>query len=580
MLAQAPGDDEGGAVQLDTITVEGIRPENSLGPVDGYLPSRTTTGTRIDAPIEELPLSIQSIPREVIEDTNADRLSDVIGFATGAATGNAFGDTNDAFLFRGFAAQIATDGAATGSLNAGIRQRDSVNLERVEVLRGPASALYGQGAPGGVINLVRKRPFDNFAARFDTSMSSFTRLRHEVDINVPLSETGNVNARLVAAIEGTDSFQLRDFTDPFPETRVVFAPSLSFSPTTNTEVVLNTEYVRDASFFDRGLPLAEDGGFLVDIDQTFADTDVGNTITNTIVANAEISHRFSDAISVRLFGGVDYNDFEGTQSEVALLSPFDVPDPLAGFIGLPQPLVEGETILRELEFRDFENTNYNIQADLNLSFSTGPLSHDAILSVEYARAEEDDFVLRSDLATQFDVTSISTPNEPTALSLDDLPVVTDRLATSEAIGLVAFDKISWGERVHLLLGGRVDFLDQSEVNGIGDDPEPVKETEFSPRAGVVVKPLDALPLSAFFSYGESFEANSELTASGALLPPQEGRVFEGGLRYGFNEDRLALTITAFDISLENAPLAVEGTAFSTTSTQTAVPLTSGQGFRG
>lgn len=553
---------------LPEITVEGLGLEDPTGPVDGYLPERTTTGTRLDAPIDELPLSIQSIPREVIEDTNATRLRDVIGFATGSATGNVFGGANDNFLFRGFGAQVATDGIATGALGGGVRTRDSANLERVEVLRGPASALYGQGAPGGVVNLVRKRPFDAFAATFDTSVSSLTRLRQEADVNVPLSDTWNLNGRMVAAVEGTDSFRFRAFTDAFPENRVVVAPSLSFSPTPDTDVVINTEYTRDASLFDRGLPLDEGGGFLVDIDQTFADTDVGNTITQTAVASVEATHRFSDAVSLRLAGGIDYNRFEGTQSEAAFLSTLDVPDPIATAIGLPEPLVAGETILRELEFRDFENVNANVQSDLNLSFATGPLSHDALISVEYARAEEDDFASRSDIDGQFDLTSIDTPNRPTALSREDLPVISDRLGTTETVGLVVFDKISYGEWVHLLLGGRVDFLEQSGVNEIGEDPRPLEETAFSPRAGVVVRPLDDLPLSTFFSYGESFQANTGVTPSGALLDPQEGRVFEGGLRYDFFEDeRLALTVTAFDISLDNAPVVLAGTAFSTTSTQ-------------
>ncbi|MEM8626223.1 MAG: TonB-dependent receptor plug domain-containing protein [Pseudomonadota bacterium] len=401
-----------------------------------------------------MPLSIQSIPREVIDDTNADRLSDVIRFATGANTGNAFGNTDDNFLFRGFSAQVVTDGIASNALNPTLRQRDSVNLERVEVLRGPASALYGQGAPGGVINLVRKRPFDTAAARFNTSVSSLIRLRQEADINLPLSKAGEINARFVGAVECSDSFTLREFTGALPENRVVLAPSLSFSPTPRTDVVIRAEYVRDASFFDRGIPIAEDGSFLTDIDLTFADTSVGATIMQSILANAEVTHSLSDAVSLRMVGGVDYKDFEGTQSESSFLSPIDVPASITALFGFSDPIVADNSILRTLISRSFENVNINLQVDANLSFSTGPLDHQALISEEYAHANENDVLFSSDFLTDIDVTSITTPNLPGPLSENDLALVSDNETTTEAIGLIAFDKVSWGDRLHVLLGGR------------------------------------------------------------------------------------------------------------------------------
>jgi iron complex outermembrane receptor protein len=124
--------------------------ESPVGPVDGYLATRSLTGTRINAPLEEQPVSVQVLPGQIIEDVQATRVDDVVTFATGASKDNNFGGIDDGFLLRGLQASVAEDGVITDNGVFSIPQRrDSANAERVEVLRGPGSALYGQVGAGG-----------------------------------------------------------------------------------------------------------------------------------------------------------------------------------------------------------------------------------------------------------------------------------------------------------------------------------------------------------------------------------------------------------------------------------------------
>jgi len=566
-LAQAGTQGEGDPLRLGPITVEGAGPEDPTGPVAGYKANRSQTGTRIDAPIDEQPLPLQVLPREVIEDSGADRVEDAVEFSAGAAQGNTLGGVQETFLLRGFEAAVADNGSVSGT---GVfkprRRRDTANVERIEVLRGPAAALYGQGPPGGVINVITKKPMDTFSLTSNTKASSLVRVRNELDLNVPLSETWDTGARLVVAVEGENSFRFRDaFGDAFPENRQLVAPSLAFSPDGRTDVLIRGQYLRSSNVFDRGVPLDDDGSFAADIDDFFGDPGVDNVLSEDFIVDVEITRELTDEWTLTAFGAANVNTFEGFSLEPEFVAPFDVPQPIAGLIGLAEPVVAGETLFRQLEFRDQDVERYNGRLDLNGTVETGPLTHDLLVSFDYQRTDSDNLVSQS--GTFSDATTISEPATPTDLTPADLTVIADQENTIDSYGIILFDQASIADRVHVLGGGRLDILEQETREALDGSVTEVDETEFSPRVGAVAEPFADLPASLFFSWGQSFEANDVLAAGGGLIPPQTGRVFEGGLRYGFNQDKLALTLTVFDIELENVPLPVMGGTFFAPSTQ-------------
>ncbi|WP_421708626.1 TonB-dependent siderophore receptor [Algihabitans sp.] len=557
--SERPGGDD--TFLLDPLVVEGALREDPRGPVEGYRATRSVTGTRLDVPLDEQPLPIQVLPREVIEDLNATRLEDVVRLSTGGAIVNTFGGTNQEFLVRGFESRVLRDGAPQAF--QGFEQTDTANVERVEVLRGPASALYGQGTPGGVVNVVTKRPTDASSAEFASEASSFRRLRQEADINVPLADRWNLNARLVGAAEWADSFRFRDdFDEAFPEDRQLLAPSLSFSPTPTTDVVISGEALWSSDVFDTGVPVLDDARLGADIDDFFGDEDVGTLDSRTLSGRAEVTQQITDGLSLRLFGSAIRNDVEGLSLDALILAQTDLDAAAAqALLGLPQAVIADETIFRALRQRDFTSESYTIQSDLNGSFTTGPLDHDVLVSVEYQGLSRD-FVFRAtNLFANPDLVSRFDPGAPTVLTRDDLQLTADTTIEVESYGLMLYNQVSAFDRIHLLLGGRTDFLDQRFKNRRTSSVQDIQETEFSPRVGVVVEPFADVPFSVFASYGESFEPTTNLGADGSAFAPQTGRVIEGGLRYGFNDDRLAATLTVFDIELENVPFGTDSFFF-------------------
>ncbi|MEM7528352.1 MAG: TonB-dependent receptor [Pseudomonadota bacterium] len=547
-IGSAQERDEDGTTRLDEIMVIGAT-EEPTGPVEGYRAERSSSGTKLDLDIDEIPFSLQVVPRDVIRDSNANRVEDAVLSATGASIGNTFGGINEAFILRGFRAEVADNGALVSA--APVRRRDSANVERIEVLSGPSGAFFGVGPPGGVINVITKAPQDGEFFESRSTVSSLFRLRQEVDWNLPISETWNTNARVVAALEGTNSFRYRDFFDStFPENRQLIAPSIAFEPIDNLSVVMKFQYQRDEVVFDRGIPIDANGEPLSDIDDFFGDEEFSDFRLRQLIGDLEMEYAFNDDWSVSLRGVFDDDVREGFSVEAERVATEDVP---LGEGPFPIEVVAGETVLRQLEFRDQGARRSFGRLDLKGSVRTGPLDHTLLLSVDgqvtstFAKVQQTGIV---------DAVSIDAPGTPTVLTPDDFRRQTFTQTDLDIVSFSFFDQISWGDRVHLLGGGRVDILKQTNTFFTTDIL--IEETEFSPRVGLVVKPVPDVPISAFFSYGESFEPNLGSREDGSALDPQTGRTFEGGLHFDFFENALGLTLTAFDIELVNVPVSTGG----------------------
>jgi len=270
-------------VNLGTVVLE----SGNIGAGDGFQPQQSSALTGIDAPLDELPLSIDVITPDVIEATNAGRVQDVVTATTGAAIGNQFGGLQNSFILRGFDANVSENGGPSAFSEN--RQHDSANVERIEVLSGPSSALFGFGPPGGVVNVISKTPQNEQFARFETELSSLASLRQEFDLNSPLTADGNVTARLTGAIEGSDSFRFSDFSDEtFTEDRVSLSPSILFEPTDDLSVLLLGDFTQDTRIFDRGIAIGLDGEPVSDIDDFLGDPQFDDFISENISGSVEV----------------------------------------------------------------------------------------------------------------------------------------------------------------------------------------------------------------------------------------------------------------------------------------------------
>ncbi|MEH2183399.1 TonB-dependent receptor plug domain-containing protein [Nostoc sp.] len=249
---------------------------------DGYNPSRTSVGTRTDTPLRDIPQTIQIVPQQVIKDRNVTRLRDVLNNVSGVALnsgdygGEGFGVGD--YSIRGFSAQNTLNGF-TGTASSG----DFSNVEQVEVVRGPASVLFGAGEPGGIINVTTKQPLSEPFYEFGFNAGSYNYYRGTADLSAPLNSDRSLRYRLNIALQDSDSF--RDFLGT---KRFFVAPTIAWDISDDTKLTLNFEYLNQETGFDAGVPALSNGSFVLPINRYF-----GYPSANDINRHAVLSMRWA-----------------------------------------------------------------------------------------------------------------------------------------------------------------------------------------------------------------------------------------------------------------------------------------------
>lgn len=501
----------------------------------GYLEPDATTGTRTETPIFEVPQAIQVIPERVLDEQQAIRLDDALLNTPNALPSNTFGGTRDAFVIRGFEqSTVLQDGFRTRDLGPGTSFAELANVEQVEVLRGPASILFGNIEPGGVINLVTEEPLSEPFYNLEVQAGSFGLVRPQIDISGPLTE--DAQYRLNTAYEREEGF--RDDFDRDAE-RFFIAPVVTWDITPNTELTLELEYLDDERPFDRGIPAFGDEVADIPIDTVlgepgdFAEVEVFDL-------GYRLEHRLSDRWQIR-------NRFRYTQNDLLTLRAD------------PEGLDESTgTLSRAFSSNDNQFELFEVQTEAVGEFSTGSINHTLLAGFDLFFAETDvqttvDFAPSINIFDP-EIGLVETPDLPLAFTAVDSSSDLDR------VGLFLQDQIEILPRLTLLLGGRLDFISQqSESAAIAIPPilsSPASdvsrdEEAFSPRAGIVYQPID--PIYLYASYSQSFQPNtlSQTTIEGDFLEPEEAEQFEVGIKANLFDGRLAATLAFFDLELQN-----------------------------
>ncbi len=512
------GGGEDGAIRL-IVTGEEVVEE-------GYRVPNATTGTRTDTRILDVPQAIQVVPGEVLEDQAATDLQDALRNVSGVTQGNTSGNTEDEFAIRGFSrVTILQDGFRSTEGNL----RETANLERIEVLQGPASVLFGSGQPGGVINLVTERPLSE--PFYEVLVRGGTQgfFRPELDISGPISEDGEVLYRLNAVYESAEGF--RDFDQNIE--RIFIAPVLSVEVDPRTDLILEFEYLNDERPFDRGLVALGDEVADIPLDRVLGEPD-------DFFDNEEyrlryrLEHRFSDNWTLR--NAVQYasSDSFNVRAE---------PDELDESTGILSRFFNSNDI--------FEET-YAVQTQVEGNFNTGSIAHKLLLGFDFAD-ESGETLTRASAAPPIDIFDPEYEIIPRP-SIADFIETLNRDAERTSWGFYLQDQIDLTDELILVVGGRLDIVDQSLEQTslfLGDVDISGQETAFSPRVGLVYQPTETVSLYASFS--QSFQPNSffEITSDGEFVDFERGTQYEIGVKADWFDGRLSSTLALFDITRTN-----------------------------
>lgn len=494
----------------------------------GYSVPDASTATKTDTPLLEVPQAIQVIPRQVIEDQKVQRVADVLRNVSGVTVQTTYAGT-DSYTIRGF--------NTNANLRNGFRQdnftgfTDTSTIERIEVLKGPASVLYGQLEPGGIVNYITKQPLNQpyYSATF--SAGSYSYYRPEIDISGPLTPDNSTLYRFIGAYENSGGF--RDFA--FKEL-YTFAPSLSVKLGDRTNLDLQYEYVNLNQSYDRGLPpIAR--SFDLPISFNFGEpNDRYELFANRV--NVALDHRFSQDWRFRSAVSVQTVDTARSNFQpVDFENPFDA---------------DGRTVARRYNKVGDYSREYSWQNDLIGKFNTGSIGHELLLGVEFGRS-----VFGYPFQISYNVPSLDILNPVYGAAT---PTTFEEGSEDESntyrVGLYFQDQVALLPNFKILLGGRLDFVNfknkfqPDTINGAGTDITERYYEKFSPRVGLVYQPTKNLSL--YTSYTRAFKPNeSAIAVGGRPLEPETATQYEVGIKGELLDGKLTATLAAYEITKNN-----------------------------
>lgn len=501
----------------DVVTVSGERQH--------YRSLSATGATKTDALLMDIPQSVRVLTGDLLRDAGVTTLAGALELASGISRQSPLGGLWDSYAMRGFTGDpnFGSDYMVNGfSSSRGYNgMRDGGNTQNVEVLKGPASALYGRGEPGGTVNITTKKP--RFAPDYaiDFSLGSFQTRRSAFDLTGPISDT------LAYRLNGVHA-QGNSFRDTLKSERSLFSPSFLWLAGEHTTVSYEIEAVQQRAPFDRGV-LAVNGKLdAVPVSRFLGEPRDGAMTVKSLGQQLFIQHDLPEDWSVQ--AGASYRDSEltGYSTEANNL------------------LADGRTLRRQRRHRDFSATDVSARIELLGKFKTGALAHAVLLGVDAYHFDDHRVQLRRNPSA----------GNPYAIDIfapvyggvaDPLALSIDTQEAQKARGVYAQDQLDLGPQWKALLGVRRDSYTQEVRNQRLNVSNEQSLSATSPRVGLVYQPSKAWSLYA--SAAKGYRPNSGISIDNQAFPAEQSRSLELGAK--LETGKLTGTLAVYDIRKKN-----------------------------
>ncbi|MDU9404223.1 TonB-dependent siderophore receptor [Pseudomonas sp. zfem004] len=496
-----------------------------------YKASESKSALKIDAPLRDIPQTVNVVPESVIKDQGAQSMEDVLKNVPGVGLSNGDGQ-RDQVTIRGFSAigDMYVDGIRDDALYF----RDLSNVERVEVIKGPAAVLYGRGSSGGLINSISKKP--GLAPKQEVGMTLDTegKRRTQFDSGWAAPE-GNQAYRVTGAFEDSDTFRDDGYID-----RKAIAPSAWFKLSDDLELNLGATYLYDKRLIDFGIPAVGDRPANVDRDKRFGSGNASQDYARSEVFSftASLDYRINDDFTLTNTSRYYRYDLDRNNT-LADSSP-------TRFVTAPN----GELLVklnRGNVARD-ESGVFN-QTELKQQAQLAGMQHNLLYGVEVGFQDKYQRVYSQNNVARVPVyrdALVGVPDHAANLSSNG----TNYQQTS---GFYVQDLIELTSQWKALLGVRYDIFGQ-EYNDARVQNVDLDRTDktWSPRAGLVFQP-DQIQ-SYYVSVSRSYQPSGEVFAvapSNAGLEPEETTNYEVGAKWDLLDSRLSLTAAVFRLERTN-----------------------------
>jgi catecholate siderophore receptor len=507
----------------------------------GYNPGTTAVGKQVQA-LRDIPNSVTVVPEQLMHDRNADTfkeaLRNVAGLTFNASEGGRVGDN---ITLRGFS--VVGDLYLDNVRNIAQYNRETFNLESIDVLRGSASMLFGRGSTGGVINQVSKVPRIYQTNEASLTLGSDNYKRATIDFNRAINDTTAVRLNVLAHDQGS-------FRDEVTQKRFAIAPSIRFGAGTADDVTLGYYYLKENNLPDYGVPYLNGLPLAVPVNTYYGLANADYERNSAGIFTAAYTHKFSSDTNLKtVLRKADY------KRDLWVTAP-RLP---AGTTALTAATL----VNRGRPARGGEENPLTLQSDLNSSFKTWGMKHEIVAGVELARETSQRWSNGNGTANPPTTTSQVINPATNALQPDANPALpanyfssqfrhSPNSYTGKTTGVYAQDTVSLTSQFKAVIGLRRDRLkaDYTRTNPVGDFARTDSVT--SKRVGAIYQPSDTS--SYYASWGTSFNPSAELyqlDAAGSNTPPELNKNVEVGAKWDLMDGNLAVRTAWFRTTKTN-----------------------------
>ncbi|MGB6102961.1 MAG: TonB-dependent siderophore receptor [Pusillimonas sp.] len=528
-LRALPAASEGGASvsTLSPVTVT-ARTENPYGPVTGLTAQRTATATKTDTPILETPQTISVIGREQMEMQGAQTVNEAVAYTSGVIS--AFGGTDtryDVVKARGglFVRQYL-DGIVLpfSAYSVSVPQFDPYMLERLEILQGPSSGLFGQTTPGGILNMVSRRPQADPRHELWLQGGNLDAGKLAFDSTGPLDADEKLLYRITGLVNSADGM-----TDYSEEKRKLIAPSFTWRPSADTSLTLLSHYQHDKVIPQyQGLPA--NGTLRYNPNGTLPRTRFSGEPSHERMDREQYAigyafeHRFNDTWTVRQNLRYTHVDIDARGTPGYALG------------------ADERTLSRVATQGLGKGSILGIDTQAQANFATGELKHTLLMGLDYVK-QRDDYRFAS-----APVASIDLYDPIYGIEIPELIPRISTLQTMRQTGLYLQDQIRAGGWV-LTAGGRYDRADADTENRAAQTGTPSRAEAFTGRLGVNY--VFDNGVAPYASYSTSFEPIGGTDFEGKPFEPMTGEQVEVGVKYQPKGSDTLVTLSAFELTQKN-----------------------------
>lgn len=545
--------------QEETITVIAApaAQESAWGPAATIAARQSATATKTDTPIQKVPQSISVVTAEEMALHQPKSVKEALSYTPGVAVGTrGASNTYDYLIIRGFAA----DGQSQNNYLNGLKMQgnfyndaviDPYMLERAEVMRGPVSVLYGKSNPGGLLNMVSKRPTTEPLKEIQFKMGTNGLFQTGFDFSDALDDDGVYSYRLTGLARSANAQQ-----NGAEEQRYAIAPSFTWRPDDKTNFTFLSYFQNEPETGYYGW-LPKEGTVTPLPNGKRLSTDFNEGANNNTYSRNEkmvgysFDHQFNDTFTVRQ--NLRYAQNKVSQNSVygygMCSDPLYSGNPATSPCASIAPSEWGHYLTRQYVIDNEKLQNFSVDTQLQSKFVTGSVDHTLLTGVDFMR-------MRNDIDSWFGYAGSVPPSDIYNLDRSDFDFDSHPgpsgayqvLNKQKQTGLYIQDQMQW-DKVLVTLGGRYDWAKQDSLNRVTATQDSRDDKEFTWRGGVNY--LFDNGVTPYFSYSESFEPASQTGADGNIFTPSKGKQYEAGVKYVPNDRPIVITGAVYQLTKTN-----------------------------